>query len=156
MSKSGTFEPRPLRAGGITWQLAQTFWVGGLWLLHFVVLPALGKIGLAPLLIDEVAAGLRPLLVGFAAFCAVLQMLVLLPVLGWRGCWRDTRGQLLLAVVLFAASHFAANAGWFDAQYWTGFSYLAMALCGLLLVLQPNPGVSTLGLQASEERRGNP
>ncbi|MDX4007597.1 DUF4149 domain-containing protein, partial [Pseudomonas aeruginosa] len=38
-----------MRAGAISWLLAQTFWVGGLWLLQFVVLPALAKTGLAPL-----------------------------------------------------------------------------------------------------------
>lgn len=35
------------------WQFAQMLWVGGLWLLHIGVLPALGLIGLAPLLIDH-------------------------------------------------------------------------------------------------------
>lgn len=140
MSRYDTSESRPLRAGGITWLLAQTFWVGGLWLLHFVVFPAIGKVGLAPLLIDEIANGLRPLLVGFAAFCAILQGLVLIQAQGVRGIWRDTRSQLLLAVVLLAASHLASKAGWIGSAYWQIFSYLAMAVCGLLLVLQPVPG----------------
>ncbi|MEG0558554.1 MAG: hypothetical protein RR574_19100, partial [Comamonas sp.] len=78
MSKSVTFETgRPLHAGAMLWQLAQMLWVGGLWLLHLGVLPVLGMIGLAPLLIDEIGGLLSALLVGFAAACVILQALVL-------------------------------------------------------------------------------
>ncbi|MBE7373455.1 DUF4149 domain-containing protein [Pseudomonas lopnurensis] len=139
MSRSVISERQPPRAGTISWQLAQTFWVGGLWLLHFVVLPALGKIGLAPLLVEEIGSSLRPLLVGFAAFCAVLQLVVLMLAEGFRSLWRDMRGQLLIAVVLLGVSHGVAGADG-GALYWSSFSYLAMALCGLVLVLQPLPG----------------
>lgn len=140
MSKSVTSDPVPrLRAPVIAWQLAQTFWVGGLWLLHFVLLPALGKIGLAPLLIQEVANGLRPLLVGFAVACVLLQGMSLITALGVRALWRDVRGQLLLAVLLLALSYFVARAGWLVSEYWQMFSYLAMACCGLLLVVQSPP-----------------
>ena len=139
MSKSVTSEPLPrLRAPVIAWQLAQTFWVGGLWLLHFVLLPALGKIGLAPLLVQEVANGLRPLLVGFSVACVLLQGMSLVVALGLRALWRDVRGQLLLAVLLLAGGYFAARAGWLG-DYWQLFSYLAMACCGLLLVVQSPP-----------------
>ena len=62
----------------MSWQLAQTFWVGGLWMLHFVLLPALERMGWAPLLVEDVTQVLRPLLVGFAAFCIALQLLVLM------------------------------------------------------------------------------
>ncbi|CAM5448223.1 hypothetical protein SSTU70S_01529 [Stutzerimonas stutzeri] len=129
-----------MRGGTITWQLAQTFWVGGLWLLHFVVLPALAKVGLAPLLVDELAAALRPLLVGFAGFCVVLQAVVLLPVTGLARFAAELRGQLLLATLLLAISFFLERSGVFASSYWALFSYLAMAFCGLLLVLQPPPG----------------
>jgi hypothetical protein len=129
-----------VRAGIITWQLAQTFWVGGLWLLQFLVLPALGRVGLAPLLVDEIAGSLKPLLVGFAAFCSALQALVLVQVMGLRGLWRDVRGQLLLTVMMLAGSQLLMRAGWFDSLYWASFSFLVMALCGLMLVLQPAPG----------------
>ena len=43
------------------WQLTQMLWVGGLWLLHIGLLPVLGRIGLAPLLIDEIAGMLNTL-----------------------------------------------------------------------------------------------
>ncbi|AGA85548.1 MAG: DUF4149 domain-containing protein [Gammaproteobacteria bacterium HGW-Gammaproteobacteria-9] len=140
MSRSVISDRQPARAGIITWQLAQTFWVGGLWLLQFMVLPALGRIGLAPLLVEEIAGSLKPLLVGFAAFCSALQALVLVQVTGLRGLWRDVRGQLLLAVGLLAGSQLLMRAGWFESLYWASFSYLVMALCGLMLVLQPAPG----------------
>lgn len=139
MSKSVTSDPPRLRAPVIAWQLAQTFWVGGLWLLHFVLLPALGKIGLASLLVQEVANGLRPLLVGFAVVCVLLQALSLAVALGVRAVWKDMRGQLLLAVLLLALGFFAARAGWLVSDYWQMFSYLAMACCGLLLVVQAPP-----------------
>ncbi len=129
-----------MRAGAISWQLAQTFWVGGLWLLQFVVLPALGKIGLAPLLIQEVAGSLRPLLIGFAAFCAVLQLLVLVQVGGLRSIFKDVRGQLLVAVLVLAASYFVVQAGLVRFDFWLLFSYLVIALGGLMLVVQPPPG----------------
>lgn len=129
-----------MRAGVISWQLAQTFWVGGLWLLQFVMLPALAKFGLAPLLLEEIAAALRPLLVGFAAFCVVLQAVVLIQVGGFHSLWRDVRGQLLLAVLLLAASYFVVKAIAVGPTYWLLFSYQVMGLCGLLLVLQVAPG----------------
>lgn len=124
----------------ISWQLAQTFWVGGLWLLQFVMLPALVKIGLAPMLVEEIASTLRPLLVGLAAFCVVLQAVVLVQAAGVRSLWQDVRGQLLLAVLLLAFSYFAVRAGFFESAYWLVFSYLVMGLCGLMLVLQVAPG----------------
>ena len=128
-----------MRAGVISWQLAQTFWVGGLWLLQFVMLPVLVKIGLAPLLIDEIASTLRPLLVGFAAFCVVLQGFVLIQFHGVRSLWSDLRGQLLLVVLLLACSNFIVQAGYLESAYWLAFSYLLIGLCGLMLVLQVAP-----------------
>lgn len=139
MSKSVTSDPSSRRrAPALTWQLTQTFWVGGLWLLHFVVLPALVEIGLAPLLAQELANGLRPLLVGLALACIFLQGLSLVAVLGLNSLWRDVRGQLLLAALLLGGSFFTARAGWL-ADYWMMFSYLAMACCGLALVVQATP-----------------
>lgn len=138
--KSATPDRPSLRAGTASWLLAQTFWVGGLWLLQFVVLPSLDKAGLAPLLVESVRAVLQPLLVGFAGFCALLQALVLWEVRGLAGFWRDQRGQLLLTVMLMVAVYFVVNHVAPDAQRWLLFNYLVLALCGLLLVLQPVPG----------------
>ena len=140
MSKSVTFKRPPLRAGAISWQLAQTFWVGGLWLLHFVMLPALEKLGLAPLLIEEINSVLSPLLIGFAAFCAVLQGMVLVQAEGVASLWRDMRGQLLLVVLVMAGVFLTVIQLIPEAQRWLLFNYLVLALCGLVLVLQPLPG----------------
>lgn len=134
ISKSGLRD-----AGTISWLLAQTLWVGGLWLLHFLVLPAIAKTGLAALLVEELGNTLRPLLVGLAAFCAGLQALVLVRAERLASLWRDMRGQLLLVVVVMAGSYFAVPLLLPEAELWLMFSYLVMAFCGLLLVLQPVP-----------------
>ncbi|MBV7583094.1 DUF4149 domain-containing protein [Pseudomonas sp. PDM33] len=138
--KSATPDRQSQNAGTISWLLAQTFWVGGLWLLQFVVLPALDKIGLAPLLVETVADGLKPLLLGFAGFCGLLQALVLWQARGFAAFTRETRGQLLLTVLVMAAAYFVVRQVAPDAQRWLLFNYLVVALCGLLLVLQPAPG----------------
>ena len=134
-SKFAISKPGSRDAGAISWLLAQTLWVGGLWLLHFLLLPAIAKIGLASLLVEEIGNTLRPLLVGLAAVCAGLQVLVLIRAERLASLWRDSRGQLLLVVVLIAGSYFAVP----EAELWLLFSYLVMAFCGLLLVLQPVP-----------------
>jgi hypothetical protein len=129
-----------LQPAAVSWQLAQTFWVGGLWLLHFVLLPALGKYGLAPLLVDELGSALSRLLIGFSAFCALLQLLVLLQVSRLKGILRDVRGQLLVTVELLAFTYLLVGYCLPDAHRWLIFNYLVLAFCGLLLVLQPMPG----------------
>ncbi len=128
------------RAGQISWQLVQTFWVGGLWGMHFVVLPGIGKVGIAPLLIEEIRSMLVPLLLGFAGCAVLLQMLVLVRACGLRSAFRDVRGQALIAVQLLIASHFLCRIWLPDQAYWQVFSYLAVAMCSLVLVLQPVPG----------------
>ncbi|QAY82606.1 MFS transporter [Pseudomonas arsenicoxydans] len=124
------------------WQLTQMLWVGGLWLLHIGLLPVLGQIGLAPLLIDEIAGMLNALVVGFAAACVVFQALVLVQAEGLASLWRDIRGQLLLMALLACAMFVAVRIGWPDAMRWQVFSYLALGFSGLVLVLQPVPGWS--------------
>ncbi len=124
------------------WQFAQMLWVGGLWLLHIGVLPALGLIGLAPLLIDEIDGLLSALLVGFAAACVTLQALVLIKAEGLGSLWRDIRGQLLLMALYACAMYVAVRVGWPDAVRWQVFSYLVLGFSGLVLVLQPVPGWS--------------
>ena len=138
ISKSGALD-----AGSISWLLAQTFWVGGMAVLQFLLLPAVGKVGLAPLLMEEIMARLNPLMVGLAAVCAGLQVVVLVRVQQWAALWRDMRGQLLLTVLLMAASYLLVTQWAGDAQRWLRFSYLVMLFCGLLLILQPLPRAVT-------------
>ena len=124
------------------WQLAQMLWVGGLWLLHIGLLPVLGLIGLAPLLIDEIVGTLNALLVGFTTVCLVFQALVLIQAEGRASLWRDIRGQLLLVGLCACAMYFAVRVGWPDAVRWQVFSYLVLGFSGLVLVMQPAPGWS--------------
>jgi hypothetical protein len=124
------------------WQLTQMLWVGGLWLLHIGLLPVLGRIGLAPLLIDEIAGMLNALMVGFAAACVVFQALVLIQAEGLASLWRDVRGQLLMMALYACAMFFAVHAGWPEAVQWQLFSYLVLGFSGLVLVMQPVPGWS--------------
>lgn len=139
LSRSAISSAAPLRAGVMTWQLAQVFWVGGLWVMHFVLLKALEKVGLASLLIQEVALYMRPLLVGIALVCIILQLWVLRLIMPLKQVLKDTRGQLLLASAALACSFFITLNIWPNAQYWLVYSYLALAMCGLLLVIQPLP-----------------
>ncbi|WP_397378164.1 DUF4149 domain-containing protein [Pseudomonas sp.] len=132
-------KPAGRDAGSISWLLAQALWVGGLWLLHFLLLPAIAHAGLASLLVEEISNALRPLLMGLAAFCAGLQVFVLVHAKGLSSLWRDTRGQLLIAVEMMAGSYFVVRQLVATADLWLMFSYLAVAFCGLLLVLQPVP-----------------
>ncbi|UVL95240.1 MFS transporter [Pseudomonas siliginis] len=122
------------------WQLTQMLWVGGLWLIHVGLQPALGRIGLAPLLIDEVASAFEVLVVGFAALCVIIQALVLVQAEGLASLWRDFRGQVLLMALCACAMYVAVRVGWPDAQRWQVFSYLVLGFSGLVLVMQPVPG----------------
>ncbi|WP_422422694.1 MFS transporter [Pseudomonas sp. GZD-222] len=122
------------------WQLTQVFWVGGLWMLHFCLLPALGKVGLAPLLIEDIGSLMASLLVAFAAFCAGVQVLVLVQAQGLSSLWRDMRGQLLLMAMLACMAYFAVRVGLPEELRWQLFCYLVLGITGLLLVMQPVPG----------------
>ncbi|AZD06276.1 Permease of the major facilitator superfamily [Pseudomonas chlororaphis] len=124
------------------WQLTQMLWVGGVWLLHVGLLPVLGQIGLAPLLIEEIGNVLSALLVGFSAICIILQMLVLVRAEGLASLWRDMRGQLLLMALCAGTMYFVVRLGLSDVERWQLFSYLVLGFSGLVLVLQPVPGWS--------------
>ncbi|MDF2397838.1 MULTISPECIES: MFS transporter [Pseudomonas] len=122
------------------WQLTQMLWVGGLWLLHLGLVPALGQIGLAPLLIEEISTLLSALLVGFSAACLILQAAVLIQSEGLKSLWRDIRGQLLLMAMYACGMYFTVRILLPEAQRWQLFSYLVLGFSGLVLVLQPVPG----------------
>ena len=141
LSKSAISEGwRPLRAGAMLWQLTQMLWVGGLWLLHLGLLPVLGRIGLAPLLINEISSMLNTLLVGFSAACVAFQVLVLVQAKGLGSLWRDIRGQLLLMALYASTMYLVVRMQWPEAEHWLLFSYLVLGFSGLLLVLQPVAG----------------
>lgn len=92
------------------------------------------------MLVEELSRSLSPLLVGFAAFCGVLQLGLLAWLEGARSVLRDSRGQLLL-VILLAATIFLVVSFW-KAEFarLLAFSYMVLTLGGALLVVQPVPG----------------
>ena len=142
--KSATFETnRPFSAGELTWQLAQTFWVGGLVLLQLAMLTALDQTSLAPLLISELTGRSGALLVGSAGLCAIVQLAVLVSFERFSGVWRDLRGQLLFVAILSAAGYYSVRHWLPEAVSWQLVSYLVLGVSGLMLVLQPMPGCST-------------
>ena len=105
-----------------------------------MLLPALEHYGLAPLLLEDISASLIPLLLAFAGFCVLLQKLVLMQLRGLRSLWADFRGQLLLAVLLLVLGYFIGPWLGLASERWQLFCYLAVAACGMVLVLQPVPG----------------
>ncbi len=107
--------------------------------MHFVLLKALEKLGFASVLVQEVGHYMRPLLVGLALICLLLQLLVLKQTMSVRQIYKDLRGQLLLVSVGLSCSFFITQTLWPAALYWLLYSYLALAMCGLLLVIQPVP-----------------
>ena len=139
--KFATFDTsRPSQAGASIWQLAQTFWVGGLVLLHLAILTVLDQTGLIPLLIHGFVGIPGALLVGFAGLCAVMQLAVLIRIERASSIWRDVRGLLLLVALVSAISYYGLRYWLPDAVHWLLMSYLFLGLAGLLLVLQPVPG----------------
>ncbi|BCD84866.1 hypothetical protein PSm6_12730 [Pseudomonas solani] len=108
--------------------------------MHFVVIPTLERVGLAPLLVEEVSRSLTPLLVAFTAFCVLVQGVVLVQIEGVRSLQRDSRGQLLIAVLAMSVVFMLVNQVQPGAMRWLAFNYLVLAFCGALLVIQPVPG----------------
>lgn len=140
MSKFATSDrvAAPDRAAN-AWVLLQTLWVGGIWTLHFLVLPGLASVGLAPLLIEEVARTLVPQMVAVALGAALLQALLLVRQGGFSALWRGRSGQLLLAALALSLAFLVSLIVWPQALRWQLFSYLVLAFFGVLLVLQPVP-----------------
>ncbi|MDD2055105.1 MFS transporter [Pseudomonas putida] len=132
----------------MAWQLTQVFWVGSLWLLHIVLLPVLKQIGLAPLLVEEVASLMGGVLVALAGVGVLLQIGLLVRAQGLASLWRDMRGQLLLMALYACGMYFLVRYGVPQALRWQLFSYLILAFSGLVLVLQPAPQKSSRARQA--------
>jgi len=130
----------PRYGGRVVWQLLLTLWVGSVWSLHFVFLPALEQSGLAPLLVDDAALTLRPAVLGISAVAMLLQLFVL--VVRVRGAiWRDVRAQVLvLALAAVGAFFLFRGAG---NQLLMLMSYLVVAFAGLVLAVQPRPDESS-------------
>lgn len=140
MSKFATSDRTAARdSAANAWVLLQTLWVGGIWTLHFLVLPGLASVGLASLLIEEVARTLVPQMVGVTLVAALLQLVLLVRRCGLSAPWPVRSGQLLLAVLAVSLAFLVSLMLWPQALRWQLFSYLLLAFFGVLLVLQPVP-----------------
>lgn len=123
----------------ITWQLAQALWVGGMWGAQFVLPAVLQKVGLAARLIEETLALLMPAMAAIALVCISLQLLVLFWVSGAASIWRGRQGRLLIAAVLLAVAHLLIQQWLPGKVLWLMYSALALAMTGLMLLLQSAP-----------------
>ncbi|MOA25137.1 hypothetical protein D3C78_1458460 [compost metagenome] len=65
--------------------------------------------------------------------------MLLIQYAGLAQLWRDTRAQLLTAVLALVVVFLSVRFRMPEALYWLNFSYLLLAFCGLLLVIQPLP-----------------
>lgn len=129
-----------LTSSQVIWQLVQMLWVGSLFLTHFLLLPALQTMALAPMLVQEVAESLRPVLVGLAVVGVIFQLVLLMQARKAR--WlSDLRGWLLLSSLVLAAVFYALPMIGSQLQVVQGYCYLALSCVGLLLLVQPFPAV---------------
>ncbi len=103
------------------------------------MLPALERIGLAPMLVEEVANTLSPLLVLLAVAGVLLQTLILVQAERVSAIWQEMSGKLLVACFLVAAAYGALHHWMPGTLRLQLFCFLILALCGALLVLQPVP-----------------
>ncbi|MEN5036282.1 MFS transporter [Pseudomonas sp. TWI929] len=141
MSKSNTSDRR-LRAPsleGILWQLAQVFWVGGLWVFHVGLVPALKVSGLAPLLVQDIAGQIDRWLIGVALLGLLTQLAVLARVDGLTAWWRQFRGQMLLLGFGACVGYYTLRYGISVGERWQMFCFLVLGFSGIVLVAQPVP-----------------
>lgn len=141
MSKSSTSDAG-LRAPSIEavlWQLAQVFWVGGLWVFHVGLVPALKVSGLAPLLVQDVSAQIDRWLIGVAAVGLLTQLAVLARVRGVSAWWRLFSGKLLLAGFTACMGYYTLRYGVSVGERWQVFCFVVLGLSGIALVAQPVP-----------------
>lgn len=127
----------PWQAASLTWSLSQTIWVGGVWLMLGLVLPAIEAVQLAPLLTQEVVGRLWPALILCAAMAVAIQISSLWMLQGRKALLR-LRGQLLLAALgLFFLEGIIA--GYRLAIGPTPIIPYVLSVLGLVLVLLPAP-----------------
>lgn len=141
MSKSNTSDRR-LRAPsleGTLWQLAQVFWVGGLWVFHVGLVPALKVSGLAPLLVQDVAAQIDRWLIGVAAVGLLTQLAVLARLKGMSAWWRTFSGQMLLVGFTACFGYYTLRYGVSVGERWQMFCFVILGISGIVLVAQPVP-----------------
>ena len=119
--------------------LAQTLWVGAHAGYLLVFMPALQKVGFAPLLLSEVHAVVRPALLVLTLMALLVQLLALWrtqPLVQWI---TELRGRLVLAGVALCVFLIGAPALQLLGEFWSRLAYGALLSVGLLLLIQPLP-----------------
>ncbi|MDR0277456.1 MAG: hypothetical protein LBJ37_06200 [Paucimonas sp.] len=141
MSKSSTSDAglRAHTLEAILWQLAQVFWVGGLWVFHVGLVPALKVSGLAPLLVQDISVQIDRWLIGVAALGLMTQLGVLARLRGVSAWWQMFSGQLLLVGFAACFSYYTLRYGVSVGERWQVFCFVVLGLSGIVLVAQPVP-----------------
>lgn len=141
MSKSSTSDAalRALSIEAILWQLTQVFWVGGLWVFHVGLVPALKVSGLAPLLVQDISAQIDRWLIGVAAVGLLTQLAVLARVRGVSAWWRLFSGKLLLVGFTACICYYTLRYGVSVGERWQVFCFVVLGFSGIALVAQPVP-----------------
>ncbi|UFH49974.1 MFS transporter [Pseudomonas sp. KNUC1026] len=134
MSKSRTSDlPAAL------WQLAQVIWVGGLWGIQVLLVPALERTGLADLLVRDILLATNAWVAVLAVFGIGLQLAILGRRMGLRAWLLDRRGHLLWVGMAAALAYtWLSNAGLPPSRL-DALPLLVLGVSGLLLVLWPAP-----------------
>lgn len=141
MSKSSTSDAgfRSPSIERVLWQLAQVFWVGGLWVFHVGLVPALKVSGLAPLLVQDISTQIDRWLIGVAALGLLTQLTVLARVRGVSAWWRVFSGQLLLIGLAACVGYYTLRYGVSVGERWQVFCFVVLGISGIVLVAQPVP-----------------
>lgn len=128
-----------LHTTAVTWMLAQTLWVGAHASYVLIFMPALRKIGFAPMLLNEVNTVMRPALLVLTLMALVVQLLALWrtkPLVAWVS---ELRGQLVLVALMLCVFLLVAQPLQVDASAWVRLAYGSLLSVGLLLLIQPLP-----------------
>lgn len=128
-----------LHTAAVIWMLAQTLWVGAHASYLLIFMPALQQIGLAPLLLSEVHAVVRPGLLVLTLMALGIQMLALWrskPLMQWI---TELRGLLVVMAVVLCLLLLVAQSMQLTAAPWARLAYGGLLSMGLLLLIQPLP-----------------
>ncbi|OLS62489.1 MFS transporter [Pseudomonas putida] len=141
MSKSSTSDDSlgGLPVEAILWQLAQVFWVGGLWVFHVGLVPALKVSSLAPLLVQDISVQIDRWLIGVAALGLLTQMAVLLRLRGVAAFGKLFSGKLLLVGFTACIGYYTLRYGVSAGERWQVFCFVVLGFSGIALVAQPVP-----------------
>lgn len=121
------------------WAFLQSLWVGGIWVTLLIIFPTLNKSILAPLLAYSVIAELEPRIILLALVCIFLQLCLFFKAAGFSAVYKIAIGRTMALVLLLSGAFLIINSAELLDYKIRGLLYLAIALLGLLLMLQMPP-----------------